>query len=202
MANEYMLSVEPTAENNTLSQDFDDFIDLEEIAALGLDKDSIPESDLTKEQAEFYLKRYKELREEKEEIEKLHDEKIKTFTKNADKWLEDRLRPITGTMEFYASALENYAVTNPPRSGKTIKMFEGSLSFSKQVPEYHKEEDKLRNFLAASPDGQKYLEPVPEKIIWNALKKDGELIDNIFKLNGETVYGVTVSIRPDKFVIK
>ena len=46
---------EPEIGNDVLEKDFDDFIDMEEIASLGMDPDNIPERDITKDQAEYYL---------------------------------------------------------------------------------------------------------------------------------------------------
>lgn len=191
-----------SAENTTLAKDLDEFIDLQEIAGLGLDPDNIPEIDITRDQAEYYLKTYKNLARQKKEFEEIHDTKVREYTKNADLWLENKLKPLTSSMEFFENALRDYASNNLAANKKSIPMFEGTLCFTKQQPSYNREDEKIRNFLKETDGGDKYLDTVPEKIAWSALKKDGKIVDNIFTFNGKAVNGVTISIVPDKFTIK
>lgn len=193
---------EPEIVNDVLEKDFDDFIDMEEIASLGMDPDNIPERDITKDQAEYYLKTYKNLAQKRDEFQEMHDSKIKAYIQHADKWLEEKLKSIEPSMKFFEEALQDYATQNISGNKKKVSLFEGTLLFSKQQPEFIREDEKIRNFLKEVDGGDEFLDPVPEKIAWGALKKKGEIIDNVFKFNGKMVNGVTVSMRPDKFSIK
>lgn len=189
-------------DKDAMSKDFDDFIDLEEIASLGMDPDDIPESNIDKNQAEYYLKMYKKLATQRDEYKNIRDNKVKAYTENADKWLKQRITPLEHSMEFFSNALQDYASANMKNNRKSIKMFEGTIGFMKQPPEFIREDDKIRSFLKEIDGGDKFLEQLPEKVAWGELKKVGEIEDNIFKLNGQMVNGVTVQMRPDKFSIK
>lgn len=199
---------EITSEGHSVLDDFladlDECIEKQDIKELSLD--GIPMSGIQREeQAEFFIHRYKQLKQECEDIDTAANNRIKEYGLKVNAWREGQLKKRQNTMAYYENVLENYAQANISGKKKSISLIEGTLSFSKQQPEYDVNKDKVREYLLklGEKEQEKFLEPVPQKVKWADLKKAGKLDDHyIFRYGKDAVPGVVVTQRPDKFVIK
>ena len=179
-------------------------IEQQEVEELGLNAMSAITGITNDRQADFFIRRYKQLKETAQTINDAADSRIKSYQEKVNNWRESELASINAQMEYVSATLEAFAKTRLVGSKKrSVKMIEGTLGFSKQQPKYEYDDKKLRDFLDTVKDGSKFLEPQEPKLKWGEFKKAGVLDDDgIFRFGEKAVPGVVVTMRPDKFAVK
>ena len=176
-------------------------IEEQEISDLGI-KDGEPEV-LTREQANFYARKYLELKRRTDSNIQVSKDYLDKEKQRVQAWLEATNRPLEQSLAYLGGILRAFAENELKGSTRrSLKMVDATLSFKKQQPEYTYDEDKLREALSAVENGAKYLRDVPQAIEKVELKKVLEINkDGTCKLNGKVLAGVTAIEREDKFSI-
>jgi hypothetical protein len=136
------------------------------------------------------------------EIDSIVDSQLKPFLEKVEKireWGEQAKTEYVDKSDHYANLLEHYwrkEITSGRQKKKTLSLPYGKFSLKKQQPSFEKDEPALLDY-ALERGLVKIADP---KTDWAQIKKncqvvDGKLVDE----NGETVPGVTVEEREDKF---
>ena len=198
-----MMIVEEKTDESSFLDNLLAAIDDEDIKELNISKENPSPKIENRDQAEYYVRRYKELKAESDEINKTADAFIKKQTEKANNWRESELNKRNYLLNYFENILKAYADERRNETGKqSLPLIEGTLAFSKQQPNYDRNEDILRQYLKNIKGGEKYLKPVEPNIDWAAFKKAGVTMNDKFMFNGKEVPGITVTARPDKFVVK
>ena len=155
-------------------------------------------------QAEYFIRRYKELEEEYNNIENLAGTQINQYKFRVTKWREKKQAEILPAMEYIKNMLQHYAEKTISGKLRSRKFVTGTIGFTKQRDEYERNDEKIRHYLLKMGDeGSAFLEHVPEKVKWNELKKASTVDENgILRYAGRSIPGVVVCKRPDKFTVK
>lgn len=156
----------------------------------------------SQEKANYFLKLILNLRKDKEEINALCDTEIAKTTQRVNAFREERLATIVKQEQYYESLLKNYTehmVSNQKR--KSIPLPYGTIGLKKQQPKWEYDDETLLEWMKQhNPDLVK--EKTTFSVDKSTLKKTVELDDdNVPKINGEELPGVTITPQPDKFNI-
>lgn len=82
------------------------------------------------DQANYYVKKYKELEEEYNNINQSAKDCLEEYSFKVDKWRENSINPIINKMDYYKNLLEEYAHNQLDNSKKkSLKLIEGIISF-------------------------------------------------------------------------
>lgn len=154
-------------------------------------------------QADFFIRKYKELAAEKKEFERIAKEKLEFEKNKVEAWLEKHNKQINTSLEYIEKLLKSYAIENIDTTSKkkSISLPEGIIGFRKQQDEYAYENDVIADYLRTINDSRFFI-PVEPKLDIKTLKKTGKAVDGKFYLNDRLVPGITVTPREDKFEVK
>lgn len=178
-------------------------IDEEEALEVGLTDDTDPDTFHieTREQAEYFLKKYTEAKEENERIDKVAQEALNKYTAKVTNWQESKKRTNIFEMEYFSTLLREYTQSQLKDGGqKSLKLINGKLGFRKCQPKFEYDESALTTFLQLLGD-KTYLKEQAPKIDKAALKKAGDIVDGKFILDGREVPGIHLTPQEDKFTI-
>ena len=117
-------------------------------------------------------------------------------------------------IQYLEAQLQQYFRRVPHKVTKTQESYQlpgGKLVVKKQAPEYERDDELILSWLKAN-DEERFVK-VKESVDWSELKKkidvlqltaDGERVAEqvVFTETGEVVPGITVTERPDKFVVE
>lgn len=158
----------------------------------------------SEEQANYYVRQYKSLQKELDNIEESRKTAIEKYTNKVDTWVESVSKPIQYKMEYYSSLLERYAVSRLENSkSRSLKLIEGNIGFRKVQPSFERNDGELRDYInSLGDDGKQFLVEQDPKIDWSKLKKSGSIQGDHFIYNGKPVPGVIVTQKPDAFGVK
>ena len=143
--------------------------------------------------------------------------KIREANTEKEKWTAfymDRLKKIVdredSRIAFFENKLAIYFGSVPHRETKTQASYQlpsGKLVLKKQTPEIERDDEKLIPWLRENYEGD-YVK-VKETVDWATLKKafaSDDLIgvhgNHFITDDGEIIPGITVTERPDKFVVE
>lgn len=200
-------SVDERMSNSSFIDDLFDYIDEQEVKELHIDNPMAEGFSIrNEEQANYWIRKVKDLREEKEKIAQQAQSSIESYVKKVQKFVDSSYTPLDRQEEFLTRALQSFAEqerqNNPTK--KSIRMIEGTLAFRHQQPEFEYDDEALLASLKA--DDKLAENYVKEKIEYKPdktkLKKDGDIVGDGFSVNGVLLAGITVTPRPDKFEIK
>lgn len=170
-----------------------------EEANIKLDSEGFKIQDM--DQANYIVKKVKQIRQEKKEIKNAAKEQLKKYKELIEAWETNSLYPLNNQEEFFTNALQSFAKEMlEGTKKKSIKLINGNIGFKKQVDEISYEEEKLKEYLKKN-DLTEYLR-IKEEIEKDALKKAGTKKDGFLVLKGEAVPGITFTPREDKFEVK
>lgn len=189
-----------TPVEGTSYEDLLDFIDDMDVVKYGVESPKIT----SEEQANYYIRQYKRLQEDLNEVEKAKTEAIKKYTEKVNAWVEARNKQIQPKLDFYSGMLETYAASLLEDSkSKSLKLIEGNIGFRKVPPSFERNDEELRTFInSLGDDGKKFLVEQEPKIDWAKFKKNGQIKDEYFVYDGKLVPGITVTQKPDVFGVK
>lgn len=153
----------------------------------------------SKEQANYYLRKYKEIELAESEIDETALKELERFTKNINEWKEKELSKLQYPKQFFKALLEEFAKEQTTDAKRTLSLPNGSIGFKKQQSEYIYNDDILKNFLSQTE--YVHREEVL-KLDKKALKKDLVVVDGKAYIDGQEIPGVEVHQRDMKFDIK
>jgi hypothetical protein len=180
-----------------------EFMDEEEVKELEIDVENESFGIKTKEQANFYVKKLQEAREQALHINETANAEIERNTGIVNRWREQQLATIEGQLTYLTGMLETYAQSElQDSSKKSIKLPHGTLQFRKQQDKFEYDDNALLEFLEANPSlKEKYVQykPSAKKA---ELKKIGEVKNGTLVVENVALPGITVTKQEAKFEVK
>ena len=144
------------------------------------------------DQANYYVKKYKELEEEYNNINQSAKDYLEEYSLKVDKWRENSINPIINRMDYYKNLLEEYAHNQLDNSKKkSLKLIEGIISFRAQQPMINYLKEHNNNCLRTT-----------FKVDKKELKSLGQIKDNNFYFNDQLLDFVNVENKEPTFSIK
>ena len=184
---------------NDLLGDLLSFINEEEEQEIGVNESqpSRIENDM---QANYFIRKVKELRKEKEQIFETAERELRRYEVKIEKWKKMMLSPLENKEKFFLQLLQQYAEEQLMGTGKkSMKLIEGTLGFCKKPDKYEYDEKTLLAYLKEKyPDFVRYKASVDK----TELKKAAEAKDGKLYLDGEEVPGVAVIPQEIGFDVK
>lgn len=153
--------------------------------------------------ADIVLEKVKSARREQERLRDIYENRKKLLEQEFNKQIEG----VVKQEEFYSGALEDYFSNLPDeklkqnKSSKSYKLLSGTLRVKEQGPEFEVDSDKLVPWLEQNAPAYVKTKRVPD---WSEFKKV-TVVDKdkvVSALDGTEVPGITVNVRPDKFIIE
>lgn len=180
----------------------EEFLLEEESSELGIKYNEEQESPIidSPEKANFFLKLFKNIQLDIDNINELCDQEIKKNTERINKYREDQLKPLVRSLNNYKDLLKNYTEHNIVKS-KTIKLPYGTLSLVKEKKYDYGDEKDLQEWLINNTP--EFIKTVLEnKIDKVKLKKNSEITaEGGLIANGKIIPGVKVE-QKDNLRIK
>ena len=134
-------------EQEQLTRELLDFIDEEETDELDIKDKQIQKIENTN-QANYYVKKLKEIQEQKEDITETCQRQIRSYTEKVNAWQERMFSNLDNEENYYNNLLKDYALEQlEGTKKKTLKLIEGTLSFRKTQPKYTYDEDNAIQFI-------------------------------------------------------
>lgn len=158
--------------------------------------------EMTREEAEYFTKKYIEAANEIEKAKEAAKQYIEQQQEKVNNWLEKVNKSNEFYLSVYGDALKVYAEKEIDKTGKkSIKLIEGTLSFRKVQDKYEYNEEELRASLQDNHI-EDFFEAVEPKIKKAELKKAGTVINNKLYINDTLIEGVTITPQDKTFTIK
>lgn len=157
---------------------------------------------MTREEAEYFTKKYIEAANEIKEAEEAAKQYMEQQQEKVNNWLEKIKKNNQFLLDIYGGALEMYTKAQLEETGKkSIKLIEGTLSFRKSRDKYEYDEDVLRKSLTDNHIDT-FFEEVEPKIKKAELKKAAIVKNNKLYINDTLIDGVTITPQEDVFSVK
>lgn len=144
--------------------------------------------------AEWCLRKIREANDEAERMQEWYTEQMRRILKRRD-----------ARVSFFEGKLESYFAIVPKRETKTQKTYSlpgGKMILKKQSPEFERDDKLVLAWLNANEE-KKFIK-IKEAVDWAELKKTLEICGNeaVFTETGEIIPGISVTERPEKFVVE
>lgn len=157
---------------------------------------------MTREEAEYFTKKYIEAANEIKEAEEVAKQYMEQQQEKVNNWLEKIKKNNQFLLDIYGGALEMYTKAQLEETGKkSIKLIQGTLSFRKSQDKYEYDEDVLRKSLTDNHIDT-FFEEVEPKIKKAELKKAAIVKNNKLYINDTLIDGVTITPQEDVFSVK
>ena len=157
---------------------------------------------MTREEAEYFTKKYIEAANEIKEAEEVAKQYMEQQQEKVNNWLEKIKKNNQFLLDIYGRALEMYTKAQLEETGKkSIKLIQGTLSFRKSRDKYEYDEDVLRKSLTDNHIDT-FFEEVEPKIKKAELKKAATVKNNKLYINDTLIDGVTITPQEDVFSVK
>lgn len=157
---------------------------------------------MTREEAEYFTKKYIEAANEIKEAEEVAKQYIEQQQEKVNNWLEKIKKNNQFLLDIYGGALEMYTKAQLEETGKkSIKLIQGTLSFRKSRDKYEYDEEVLRKSLTDNHIDT-FFEEVEPKIKKAELKKAATVKNNKLYINDTLIDGVTITPQEDVFSVK
>lgn len=157
---------------------------------------------MTREEAEYFTKKYIETANEIKEAEEVAKQYMEQQQEKVNNWLEKIKKNNQFLLDIYGGALEMYTKAQLEETGKkSIKLIQGTLSFRKSRDKYEYDEDVLRKSLTDNHIDT-FFEEVEPKIKKAELKKAATVKNNKLYINDTLIDGVTITPQEDVFSVK
>ena len=179
------------------------FIDSEEVKEVG---DPNKEGFIIEDdrQADYIVKKIKDIRTEKEEIEAKAKSAIDDYTEKVQKFTETTLSPLTYQEEYLTNLLEAYAHERLEGSKKrSIKLIEGTIGFHKKPLLISYDEPIVIEFMKQHPDIGRKFTKTTVSLDKAKIRKSGLFDENNECLLDDTLIpGISGEKQPDSFSVK
>ena len=143
--------------------------------------------------AEWCLKKIREEKAELEKWEAFYKGQLEKMQKRADY-----------RIGFFEQKLAMYFGSVPHKVSKTQESYQlpgGKLVYKRQAPEIIRDDEKVIAWLKTNCEGAHV--KTKEVLDWAELKKNVVFMgENVVNGDGEIIPGITVTERPDKFVVE
>lgn len=157
---------------------------------------------MTREEAEYFTKKYIEAANEIKEAEEAAKQYMEQQQEKVNNWLEKIKKNNQFLLDIYGGALEMYTKAQLEETGKkSIKLIQGTLSFRKSRDKYEYDENVLRKSLTDNHIDT-FFEEVEPKIKKAELKKAAIVKNNKLYINDTLIDGVTITPQEDVFSVK
>lgn len=157
---------------------------------------------MTREEAEYFTKKYIEAANEIKEAEEVAKQYMEQQQEKVNNWLEKIKKNNQFLLDIYGGALEMYTKAQLEETDKkSIKLIQGTLSFRKSRDKYEYDEDVLRKSLTDNHIDT-FFEEVEPKIKKAELKKAATVKNNKLYINDTLIDGVTITPQEDVFSVK
>ena len=190
------------ADNRELLDSLYEEITEAEVEELGINIESDAFAITNDGQANFFLRRLDEIRNEKDKINNTCNTEIEKFTQKVNDFRAKELKTLENTENFFITLLENYArIQLQDSKKKSLKLPFGTLSFKKSPAKYIYDDEQVMNFIKSNELSQfiRVKEEINKRDLKSALTINEE---GIIKLNGMQIEGVTITPGEEIFNIK
>lgn len=190
-------------ENNLLN-DFMEEIDDLEVSELGINIDDTDFRVMNKSQANFFLRKIRDLEADNAEIENFCKEQIRSFTEKTENYKNKKLNSNINTIEYFKTLLQQYADSeiekNPKK--KSYKLPFGTIGYKKSQDKLLIENEKsVIEFLKENNiPGVRVVEK--ETLDKMLLKSSIETREDGFYIDGVKLVGVAIESGGDVFGVK
>lgn len=135
-------------DNSDLLSDLMETITEQEVEELGINIEDDRFKITNDDQAMFFLRKIKELRDEKDKVNETCNRVIENHNTKVNDFRDKEIRIIEGTENFFVSLLEEYARKELSDSKKkSLKLPFGTLSFKKGQPKFVYEDAEVLKFI-------------------------------------------------------
>jgi hypothetical protein len=197
------MEIEDERLNSSFLLDLKDFMDEQEVVELSVHVSDEAFQISSNEQANFFLRKLDDLRNEAIQIELAASSELKRLAEKVNLWKDQELEKSAIAEKRILDLLEIYAASElEGTTKKSIKLPFGTLSFKKQQLKYDYDDKVLTEFLESDPNfKEKFInyKPSPKKV---ELKKEAKVVDGKIFIDSVEILGVQVSEQPDKFDAK
>jgi phage host-nuclease inhibitor protein Gam len=190
------------ADNRELLDSLFEEITEAEVEELGIDIESSSFAITNDSQANFFLRRLDEIRNEKDKINNTCNTEIEKFCQRVNDFRARELKTLENTEDFFTTLLESYARHQLMDSNKkSLKLPFGTLSFKKSQPKYVYDDEIVMNFIKDNNLSEfiRTKEEINKKDLKSALNISE---DGIITLNGKAMEGITITPGEEKFNVK
>lgn len=190
------------ADNRELLDDLFEEITEAEVKELGIDIESDSFAITNDGQANFFLRRLEEIRNEKDKINNTCNTEIEKFTQKVNDFRSRELNTLENTERFFTTLLENYARLQLQDSKKkSLKLPFGTLSFKKSQPKYIYDDEVVMNFIKTNELSEfiRIKEEINKRDLKSALNINDE---GMVILNGKAMEGITITPGEETFSVK
>lgn len=194
-------AAEKTIEENFLEDLLED-IDRQEASELKIS--DVPNKGITSlKQAEYFIRRLKNLKKQKEEVEATAKQRLLEYQCKVKNWKAGRLAAIDASIEFVEANLTAYIQEETKDSvKKSLNTIEGTVGIKKSAPHYDYDDRKILKFLNEDPNREAFIKRT-EEVRRNELRKAGKIgEDGTFYVDGKSVPGILVTYPPDKLFVR
>lgn len=153
------------------------------------------------DEANIYIKRYKNVIAQMNEIEETSKEALSKYTNKVNAWKESSLMPLQRKLQYYETLLQQYTEHQLEGSNKkSLKLIEGTIGFRTPPVKFNYNDEEVLYWLK-QVNASDYLKETTT-INKEALKKAGTIKDDKFYINDVEVPGITLTKQDKKFVVK
>ena len=153
------------------------------------------------DEANIYIKRYKNVIAQMNEIEETSKEALSKYTNKVNAWKESSLMPLQRKLQYYETLLQQYTEHQLEGSNKkSLKLIEGIIGFRTPPVKFNYNDEEVLYWLK-QVNASDYLKETTT-INKEALKKAGTIKDDKFYINDVEVPGITLTKQDKKFVVK
>ncbi len=154
-------------------------------------------------QADYNIKKVKEIQEEIESMKIYAEESIRKYTEKVNQWLEESTKSLEANKTFICSLLRTYASEQlKDAKKKSLKLIEGTIAFKKQQDKFEYDENTIISFLQERKIKDFLSEKITVSVDKRGLKSDCTVKDGELYYGEIKIPGVTVTPQEDKFEIK
>lgn len=160
--------------------------------------------------AEHAIKSYKSLEFQVAQAKEIAEQYVKQAEQTAKKYLAAVNSPKERQMAYLENNLRLFA--NDQRKGtrkKSIKLVNGTLSFTSQQPKFERDEEVILDFISGLEQDnplRQFLKPQPDKLNWKDLKSNStvKIVDDESKMFafGQEIPSVKIVEVDESFKIK
>lgn len=167
------------------------------------DEDTDRELIQNPQQADYFCKVIKELREERDKVNELINQELERVNKHYEMYRTQHLNKIDGQINYFSRMLESYATKELQDSKKrSIKLPYGTLSIKKQQDKYEYDDEQILKWLKHNKQDKYIKVKTEETVDKKNLKKEGFAHNGKLYIDDVPVEGIVVTKQPDKFEVK
>lgn len=202
------METEQMLDNLNLEASLNNFLEEREQSEANLDNANLEDNKFKIEnidQANYFLKRIKQLRVKRDQVNEIAKKEISKITDTVSEWQRKELNQINSTEEIFVSFLKQFAdkefSKEENKKKKSLKLPYGILRYKKQVDKIDiPNKNSVIEFL--KENGLNTFIKVKEDINSSSLKKEGKINDDKLYINDKEIKGVTIIKNADVFEVK